>query len=352
MMLRKLSILFLLAASTLVLQAQSKKPGNWFPSGTVGVDFNAKDAKGKRHGLWVQQWKKTGMLLYKGTYEHGAPTGIWERYDEDGSLIARMNHIQDTTIVEGTFYHADGTTVASSGRYVKKRKDGNWKTYSDRGDLLTDENFKDSLLNGPCVYYYPGGKLLKKISFIGGKPDGPYEEYFESGKKYTEGAYEKGQMTGKFTQYAEDGGVIETGVYKKGLKDGNWKFFEDGELKVMVVYKKGVEDKVTFMNGNFKDYHPSGILKADYNYVNGKRDGAFSEYYDKGKYVQVPTSPEDQKDGIVYREELQGTQVKKKGNYVQDKLDGKVIYYLENGRIEKTEIWSDGILQSTQTGGN
>jgi antitoxin component YwqK of YwqJK toxin-antitoxin module len=72
------------------------------------------------------------------------------------------------------------------------------------------------------------------------------------------------------------------------------------------------------------------------------KNGPFTEWYDVGKYVQVPSTDEDREIGIVYREKLDGTQVKMKGDYVDDKLEGEVVYYRENGAIEKVEEWVDG----------
>jgi antitoxin component YwqK of YwqJK toxin-antitoxin module len=72
------------------------------------------------------------------------------------------------------------------------------------------------------------------------------------------------------------------------------------------------------------------------------RNGPFTEWYDVGQYAQVPSTDEDREIGIVYREKLEGTQVKMKGDYVDDKLEGEVVYYRENGAIEKVEEWVDG----------
>jgi len=51
------------------------------------------------------------------------------------------------------------------------------------------------------------------------------------------------------------------------------------------------------------------------------------EWYDKGQFVQVPGSQEDQEQGIIYREKLEGTQLRIKGDYVDDKLEGEIVYY-------------------------
>ena len=79
------------------------------------------------------------------------------------------------------------------------------------------------------------------------------------------------------------------------------------------------------------------------------KNGPFTEWYDKGQYVQVPGSAEDKEMGIIYREKLEGTQVRMKGDYVDDKLEGEVVFYRENGNIEKVEEWVDGKLVNTRS---
>lgn len=78
------------------------------------------------------------------------------------------------------------------------------------------------------------------------------------------------------------------------------------------------------------------------------KNGPFTEWYDVGQFVQVPASKEDVELGIVYREQLQGTQIKMKGDYLDDKLEGEVVFFRENGSIEKVEEWSVGKLVKTR----
>ena len=157
---KSILLVLVMGMASLAMRAQPK-PGTVYPSGKPGVDYNKQDAKGKRDGVWIQQWKDTRNMLYQGQYDHGKPTGQWLRFNPDGSLAAVIQHVQDTTVVDVLFYHSDGATKASEGRYVKKQKDGNWRIWNESGMLLSDENYKDSLLEGACKYFFDGGQLLK-----------------------------------------------------------------------------------------------------------------------------------------------------------------------------------------------
>jgi len=344
----KYVLVVLMSVAFASLGAQPK-PGSLYPGGQPGVDYNKKDAKGERDGLWVQQWKDTRNMLYKGKYEHGKPVGMWERYYPDGALAATMNHVQDTTVIDAVFYHANGGLKASEGRFLQRKKDGNWRIWNESGKLISDENFKDSLLEGNCRYYFQNGNILKVETYQFGRLEGPFVEYFENGKKKSEGTYHVGDLEGAFKQWFESGVVDCEGKYYKGLQDGMWYYYySSGKPKISLFYKRGKETKRKYENGTFKEYYDSEIPKSEYSFENGMRNGPFTEWYDVGQYTQAPATDEDREMGIVYREKLEGTQVRMKGDYVDDKLEGEVMYYRENGSIEKVEEWVDGKCMKTR----
>lgn len=326
------------------------QPGKEMPKGAAGKDFNVVDAKGKRQGLWVQQWKETRNLLYRGEYKDGLPIGEWQRYYSDGKLMAITKHIKDTVVMDVTFFHPDGKTRMTEGRYHHRKKEGNWKIWSEEGILLSDENYLDSLLSGQSKYYSPQGYLIKEETYLKGIKEGSFTEYFDNGKMMKQGSYKKGQLHGDYKSWLTSGAVECTGGYYNGRPDGDWHCNDyDGLPKVAIRYNKGKEVKRKYSNGTFKDYYDdSQIPKCEYSYDNGKRNGPFTEWYHKGYYEQVPASEEDKKIGIWFREKLTGTQIKQKGNYVNDKLDGEIFYYRENGSLEKVEEWEGGTLQKTR----
>jgi antitoxin component YwqK of YwqJK toxin-antitoxin module len=328
------------------------QPGKDMPQGIVGKDFNVTDAKGKRQGLWVQQWKTTKSLLYKGEYKDGLPVGEWQRFYSDGKLMAITKHIQDTVLMDVTFFHPDGKTKMTEGSYRHKLKEGNWKLWDIKGTLLSDENYKDSLLHGNCKYYSPNSNLLKDENYVKGIKEGAFTEYFDNGKMMKQGTYVKGRLHGDYKSWYASGAVDCTGKYYNGVPDGDWYCNDfDGSPKVAIRYNKGKEVKRKYQNGTFKEYYENGeIPKSEYTYDRGMKNGPFTEWYNKGYYEQVPASAEDKKIGIVLKERLAGTQIKVKGEYLNDKLDGEIFYYRENGVLDKVEEWSNGELVRTRQG--
>lgn len=326
------------------------QPGRKMPSGKPGIDYNVTDSRGNRQGLWVQQWKETRNLLYQGNYKDGLPVGEWQRFYSDGNLMAITVHVQDTILMDVTFFHPDGKTKMSEGRFSHRKKEGNWKLWDINGTLLSDEVYQDSLLNGNCKYYSPNGNLLKDENYLRGIKEGPFVEYFDNGKIMKKGTYANGKMHGEYQSWYANGSPECKGAYANGHPDGNWYCNDfDGSPKVSIQYKKGKEVKRRYENGTFKEYYENGeIPKDEYTYNNGKKNGPFIEWYDKGRYEQVPASDEDRKIGIFIRQKLVGTQIKVKGNYLNDKLDGEIFYYRLNGTLEKVEEWKGGELIKTR----
>lgn len=336
----------------------AQKPGHTWPEGEAGKDYNVTDNKGKRQGLWVRVYgSNPNALLYRGQFKDGVPQGVWEWYYPTGTIMTKMNHIQGEIITDNVSFYEDGKTIMSEGRFHLKKingkekrcREGLWKLYDKKGLLRGEEQYADSLLNGLCKYYYENGKLVSLVNYKAGIKNGAFTDYYENGKKEREGTYLLGDFDGGFKQWNENGTLESEGNYIKGQKNGTWYFFDkNGRLEVSVLYDKGVEKKRKYNHGTFKEYHDSGIPKSEYTYENGLKSGPFTEWYDIGQFVQVPGTKEDLELGITYREKLEGTQVKMQGDYMNDKLEGEVIYYSEKGQITKIEEYADGVLIKTK----
>jgi antitoxin component YwqK of YwqJK toxin-antitoxin module len=336
--------LFILLANSAIAQL----PGTVWPKGKPGVDFNLKNARGQKEGLWIRTHQGSSNIFSKGTYKTDVPVGTWEKYYPTGELQS-IQVLLPADSVNTTTYHPDGKTVMAQGLFVKRKMEGRWKMYTPSGALKSDEIYQDSLLNGLCKYYYDNGKMLKTEVYKNNEKQGPFTEYFENGKKRAEGTYFFGEKDGDYKAWFDNGALESEGKFVKGAMDGVWYFYNnDGTVKVAMVYKLGVETKRKYQNGTIKESYDSGVPKSEYTYEDGKKDGPFAEWYDKGEYVLVePDDPEMKKIGY-QKLEMQGTQLRVQGDYHDDKLMGDVIYYFEDGRIEKIEEWNDGVLILTK----
>ena len=83
------------------------------------------------------------------------------------------------------------------------------------------------------------------------------------------------------------------------------------------MYKEGKFIKVVYFNGNFKNYYSDEIIKEEFSYVKGKKDGVYIEYYNNGKFVKKQKTNDD--GSIDTIEVLEGQTIKSKGEYKDDK---------------------------------
>ncbi|NNE54947.1 MAG: hypothetical protein HKN32_02925, partial [Flavobacteriales bacterium] len=139
------------------------------------------------------------------------------------------------------------------------------------------------------------------------------------------------------------------GEYVNGVKDGIWiTFLSDGKIERTIKYDMGTKVSEKLENGVLEEYWDNAIPKATYEYKDGKLHGPFTEWYDQGEWVRRPTEGPERELGYQFKEELEGTQISREGDYRNGKLDGEITYYDEDGRIIKIEIYAEGELESVE----
>jgi antitoxin component YwqK of YwqJK toxin-antitoxin module len=326
------------------------------PAGTPGKDFNTLDAKGKRDGVWIRQYKnKPTQLYYSGRYEHGKPVGKWNFYDQEGHLMSEVNHIADSTINDVRMFYSDGALMAE-GRYAgrvvndkwRRDKDGLWKFYFPNGKLSTEETYLGGQKNGTVNLYLESGVLVSISNYKNGLLDGPFEQRNAAGKKILECVYVNGLKHGPSKTYYEDGKIQMKGNYFEGECDKIWEsFLPNGRQEMVVHYNKGNVVKQSYINKDIEEFYESGIPKRTCSYVNGKLEGPFREFYDIGKFEKIPSSQDDQKIGIMHKEKLTGTVIKVEGDYLNNVYEGKIVFRKDTGEIEHEEVWENGKMIST-----
>lgn len=340
------------------VQAQ---PGLKLPSGTFGVDFNKKDAQGRREGLWIRQYKnKPTALYYSGKYQQGIPVGVWEFYDQDGSIMSKVDHIKDTTLNHVQFFYKDGGLMAE-GQFVgivneerwTRVKNGEWKLYHLNQQLSTIENYKLGVRNGNVKIYSAQGILVIDENYLDGEKHGVFTEWTEKGKKIKEGNYLLGTLDGDFIAYYESGSVRERGTYTKGQYDKVWRFFHDGGRdEVIIHYNLGEITKKIYINTEVEEYYESGIPKRFCTYEKGKRQGPFKEYHDVGHFEVYEASEEDKRNGIMERQRMVGAVIAVEGDYLDDHYEGDITFRKKDGSIDRVESWEGGKLVKTTAKNN
>ncbi len=313
------------------------------PEGTYGVDYNVTDSQGRKQGKWVRVYEN-GSIYYAGQFKNSQPIGVFNYYYEGAGLMTIATH-SDNGITESKSYRKDGSVV-SVGKYKDQKKTGEWLLYDEGGKLIGVDDYEEDVLHGKSSVYYKNGQLAEKYSYDKGDRHGPWEEHFMDGKLKGQGDYSNGKLHGPILTYQDPGIKLYEGQLKDGVAVGEWRYYiEDGRLQLRILYDDfGGEIRRKFENGEKEEFFDSGIPKSYYEFRHGKLHGPFEEYYDKGDFVMKEITSLDLSQPLEFKESLENTQLKIEGEYRMGELEGEIIYYNEDGTIEKKEFYESGIL--------
>ena len=100
---------------TRVAVATPEKQVVRFSSGEPQYEGLVKE--GRREGIW-QEWDEAGTLRSKTSYQAGMKTGEYKQYDAAGQLIVSGTHLNDRRIGTWVFYDR-ATTTWTSHEYKK-----------------------------------------------------------------------------------------------------------------------------------------------------------------------------------------------------------------------------------------
>lgn len=203
--------------------------------------------------------------------------------------------------------------------------------------------------------------------------------YYENGFISSEGSLENGKPNGYWITYYPNQLRESEGNRKNFKLDGDWKFYrKNGNLKTIIPYQNGIK------NGKVLHYENCVLVKEE-PFVNGKKEGLQVEYYADSSNQVKRTTPflnnvengmayEYAKDGrlielinykngfVVNREEInrkddkgrkQGiwktyysnNRLETEKRFKDDLLNGYVKYYNKEGKLEKAELYIDGVKQ-------
>lgn len=326
-----------------------KPDGYWksyYPSGVLRSEGNRKDM------LLDSVWKfydEQGNIQSEITYRNSRYEGITRIYTT--SYIEEITYKQDTII--GNVYRKDsaGHVLAvipyvngkehgwarmtdtlgnihtvwhyEEGNVIKReyinrynasgQKNGPWKQFSSQGILLAEGTYLNGKKNGYFKYYDANGNFqyIEKYEndiLIENATETMHldrkVDYHPNGKIHTVAHYFKGVPEGVRREYDSTGKVIKSYIFHNGIRLG-----------------EGVVDDNGKKQGMWKEFYPSGMLKAKGKYINSKPAGQWHYYYEDG------------------RTEIEGSYTSK------GKKDGQWWWYYPSGEVLAMEEYDDGDLQ-------
>lgn len=180
---------------------------------------------------------------------------------------------------------------------AKGKKQGEWgKTYPRSIVYQYRGQFKDDKPVGTFTYFYPNKKVKAVVQ------------------------HDANGIRSVANLYHDNGEIMSIGIYINGKKDSVWmNFGPSGRLSNTETYKAdSLHGKKTIYYVPEEVTDKRRIVLGEYNYVNGKMDGAFKEYFDNKT-------------------------IKQTGAYVNGRRQGEWITYHPGGQKMALDRYKNGV---------
>ena len=306
-------------------------------SSQIRDTLNQSDTQGRKQGNWMKRDEK-GLLIYTGTFKDNRPVGKFIYYFPKSTNIKSETQFKSNGLeAYSIIYYPNGKKMAE-GKIFAEKKDSVWLYYNEHDSLIAREEYSKGIKNGKFQVFMAGGKLYEEKYYLDDLLEGPYRKFYDNGVLKENCNYHKGLHDGVAKFFYNDGNPSVVGHYTADFKDATWYlYYEDGSIDRKIEYHHSDIVKTSKYNGVEELQYDDGMPKSSITYKNGLKNGPFVEYYDLG-HKQVETVPAHDEYPEDKREVIVGQKIRVKGRYLNDKFDGKITYYKEDGTIEKEEI--------------
>jgi uncharacterized protein len=275
---------------------------------------------------WTKKYYPEGTLRFKVLFTDGSEEGIAWTYAADGTVITlteyRKGYIMKSENINRyrsglkhgkwkTFYEDE--KLRSEGTYYFGKKDGYFKEFDRNGNLTEISKYANDIevYDAPELFsyeirkeYYRSGKLKSVTSYKDDIPEGVRREYDQQGNItqgyiYRSGMIagigiidESGMKQGLWKEFHDTGELHGEGNYLDGKRQNEWNFYyKNGQLE-----QSGRYNNAGLPHGPWKWYHDNGNIKREENLVNGIHDGPIAEFSETGQVIlkgQFITGEED-----------------------------------------------------------
>jgi len=300
--------------------------------------INRVNANGEKHGVWktfhpngelkTEEYYKNGVLDGATILKSEKGTTIDQRVYRDGNLIeAGIQMIAEP--IDLTSYWEDGVTIKRRGSYLDSIPIGDHIYYNSSG-------VSEKIIR----YNEKGIRVAEGILDANGRRNGDWNTYFETGELRLSGKYANNAPVGEWTHFTKDGKKMQTGYYSnRGLREGEWRwYYPSGDIFREEVY---VDDKP---NGLCVQYSDSATIVAKGEYVDGKREGFWVENVgdsrEEGNYIM------GEKNGM-WKTWYKNGQLHHSGNFVQGYPDGRHVIYYPDGTLKEEQFYVMGRRDKT-----
>ena len=332
-------------------------------------NYNEEEIEGK-----VEGFGRSGVLENVENFDSGKREGEAIYYFVNGNPEYKFSYKENRLEGKLVEYYPTGEEYSISN-IVEGQRQGKTITKYLNGNTIEEKNYKDGDLEGPYLSWYPDGTpksvgkaaknsiagewkeyyengVISEKSFFGenGKLSGTKEFYNENGELYEISTYSKGNLTQ--VQYFDNSGkevhnaklkggniyskyfdhllqIKSEGLYENGEREGDWKFYNNGQLAEIEPYKAGL------LNGQNITYYPDGKTRSIFNYEEDKLNGKYISYNRFGQVYYQGFYRNGLREGLYQSFYADGTPSSEL-YYNKGKQVGTAKYFAPNGKLDFT----------------
>ncbi|MCS7473285.1 hypothetical protein HX057_05325 [Myroides odoratimimus] len=231
-------------------------------------------------------------------------------------------------------------------RYIKEVKsstplNGKKRIINGVTEQYIDVDLKDGLLNGKWEYY-DKSKLKELLNFKNGYMDGKQQAFFvATGKPEYEGNMKMGKKHGEWIYFSNNGNKREMEVYADNSMTKRVTYYTSGQVEQERNFKQGKEDGVS------KAFTNEGKMKYERTFVNGKQIGKERSLISSNSgdfFITCNYNDKGNKDGDYSEEWADSKKPKAKGKYLNGQKDGKWTEWTSRGDVKKEETYKNGAV--------
>lgn len=173
-------------------------------------------------------------------YKNGKPDGEYQCFFYNGALMLEKRFVSGIEQGMRIAYSVDGQVLERTP-YVDGKKHGlALSYYSDTGNIRSEHNYKDNLVEGEGREYYANGQLRQVANYHNGELHGDFKAYYSTGQLYIHDYFVNGLQSGVYRKYNPQGQLIFMQHMKEGLRHGVSVFYlTNNKAHFSVVFDKG-----------------------------------------------------------------------------------------------------------------
>lgn len=273
-----------------------------------------------------------------------------EVYYKDNDILFCASYLADKNIgktlaseqFRGAYqcYFEDGKPYEKGFYNEQGQLHGLLKKYISTGQLYVESHYVNGIKQGPETAYWNGGNIRYKTIFKDGKeigisdhfsPEGEVtakichdqtcvSQYFNLGKLNREVHRVDGLLHGTETTWGLNGQVISTQEYVKGKRQGDYfEYFDNGKIERHYQYQ------ADFKVGEQLTYHENGHVKLK-EVTNDKGYVLQGIEYDEQGEIKNTTDSKYRNDNWVYRKQLRYSEGQLIESKEEDRLKDWALY--------------------------